>query len=116
MRIDIPEEGFYRTKLHRNGPFVAARIWRSVAKDPVTGETLDRSPVLLAELDGQSIDADVLWPSVAGRSITEAEYRFLKADKQWAEKYAPSDPVANPTQAVDLRSMPADMFRPPERK
>lgn len=110
-RIDVPEEGYYWTKLVRNGPRVGARIWRSVARDPQTGETLDRSPVMLAELNGRMIDPYDLWTRVAGRTITKAEFDFLKSDSQWAAEHMPTAP--EPTEAVDLRKV-APIGPPPQ--
>lgn len=115
LRIDRPEVGYFKTKNVRHGPFIAARIWYSVARDPDTGETLDRSPVLLAELNGKYADPYSLWPRVAGNNITEAEYKFMRADAKWARENAQDDPAANPDQAVNLRAMSANQFRPPEK-
>lgn len=107
LRIDRPEVGYFRIKQVRGGPWIAARIYRSVARDPDTGELLDRSPVMLAELNGKFVDAYDLWPRVAGNNISEAEYKFLRADSKWAQENAPDDPAANLDQAINLSTLPA---------
>lgn len=104
-QIGVPEIGWYWTRHVRGGAKVAARIYWSVAKDEDTGEPLDRSPVMLAELDGKFVDPYDLWPRVCGHGITEAEYKFMRAEASWAREYAPDDAVANPNVAVDLGSM-----------
>ena len=105
-RIDRPIPGFYRTKLVKGGPWVPARIWWSVATDPVTGEVLDRSPVLLAEVGGRERDPYEVWPSLVGQPIDEREFYFLTAESGWARQHAPDDPVANPRTPINLRTAP----------
>lgn len=104
--IDRPQEGWFRTRLVKGGPLVPARIWRSVATDPLTGEALDRSPILQAEINGKPIDPYELWPRVADRRITEAEFKFMTADSEWCQRHAPNEPAANPGKPIDLRTAP----------
>lgn len=102
--VSKPEVGFYKARMIKAGAWCAARIWLEPPIDPVTGDMLDRPPMMLAELDGKEISAHDLWMRVAGRNITEAEYRYLAAARRWAETYAPDDPRADPRKAVDLRA------------
>ena len=104
--IDVPEVGFYRIRLVRGGPFVPARIWRSVATDPVAGETLDRSPVMMGELAGEPVDPNALWRSCMGRATSEEEYQFLLDDYRWARTFAPDDPIANPKTPIAKKAAP----------
>ena len=106
--VDVAECGFYRVRLVKNGPYVPARIWRSVATDPVTGETLDRSPILMGELAGEPVEPHALWRSCMGRAISEQEYQFLLDDYRWARAFAPDDPIANPkTPIAKKAALPA---------
>ncbi len=105
-RIDLPEEGYYFTRHVKGGPKVPARIWWSIATDPVTGEIMDRSPMLLAEIGGAFADPYALWPRVCGQAITKAEFDYMTADAEWCAQHAPSDPAANPRQAVNRLTAP----------
>lgn len=105
-RIDLPEVGHYFTRQVKGGPRVPARIWRSVASDPVTGEKLDRSPVMQAEVGGTPCDPYALWPRVCGQAITKAEFDFLTAEATWCAEHAPLDPAANPRQAINRLTTP----------
>ena len=104
-QIDIPEIGWFRLRLVCGGPWVAARIYWSVAKDPVTGEQLDRSPVMLGEIMGKPISPIELWPRVAGHRITEQEYQYLMHVKAWADAHDPTAPEATPDKRIDLNRM-----------
>lgn len=100
--VDVPEAGFYRTKLVRGGPWCGVRIWFGAPPDPETGEPLDRSPRWQAEINGNLADIDQVWPYVAGRFIDEAEYRYLTALSKHAKAWDRSLPEAKPTQAIDI--------------
>lgn len=86
-----------------------ARIIHAAARDPITGETLDRSPLWSAEVNGELIaepspdwvaaGVDRIWSS--GRVIDLAEYRYLTARRDHAVRYEPSLPEANPRQPID---------------
>lgn len=104
-RVDQPQPGYYKTKLVRGGPWVPARIWWEPPLDPVTGELLDRPPMLLAERAGKPVDPYELWPHVAGREISEAEYRYLVDDAAWCQEWAPHEPQARPRERVDLNEL-----------
>lgn len=104
-RVDQPEEGFYRTRLVKNGVWVPVKITYGPPRDPDTGETLDRSWRWTALRAGEEVDVFDVWPGCSGAPITEEEYEFQLADAAWARKYAPIDPKANPRKAVDLNAM-----------
>lgn len=109
-RVDIPEAGFYRRRLVKDGPLVAVRIEHSVARDPVTGEQLDRSPVWLAWCNGGEVDVFDVWPGCSGEPITEDEYRYLLSLKEWAEQNDRTAPEANPRKPIDMTLMPPIKF------
>lgn len=102
--LSDPQPGFFAVRMVKGGPRVAARIVRSVATDPMTGETLDRSPVTWAEIAGKPVEVDRVW--MFGEVIDEAEYRRLTAVAEWARYFSPDDPAAAPDQRIDHLSTP----------
>jgi len=115
-RIDVPETGFYWTRLVKGGPRVAARVWRPCACTVNGGDdqaehdwhqSCDRCPRLRCEVDGKDRDPVLTWPSLAGRSIPESEYRYLRDTAEWERAYAPHSPAAQPREPVDLAKMPS---------
>lgn len=93
-RIDQPEPGLYRTRLVKNGPWVPVRIWWSVARDPVTGEKLDRSPRLLCLVAGREADPEKVW--LGCHRIDRREYERLVANIS----------EDDPRKAVDIDKLP----------
>lgn len=61
-RVDEPRPGYFRMRLVRGGPYVAARIWQGK-----TG--------LLAHVNGAPTDLDRVW--LFGHEIDLAEYQKL---------------------------------------
>lgn len=108
--ISNPEPGLFRIRLVKGGPWVAARITHGPARDPVTGESLDRSPMWVGEIAGKPTGPAAPCPHAAGifqiwergEPITIAEYRHLCAVKDHADRYAPDMPEANPRRPIDL--------------
>lgn len=111
--VDQPQEGYYRTRLVRGGPFVPVKIWHGPPHDPETGEELDRSPRWQALVNGEERDAREIWNWCADKPISESEYRYMLAVKNWAETHAPAEPEANPYQRADART--AAPVGPPRR-
>ena len=109
-----PEPGFYRVRLIRGGPWVAARISYGPPPDPETGEPLDRSWFWTVEIDGQlyadpspswrRAGVDRVW--LFGEKITEAEYDYLLAMRHHAVTHEPALPAAQPDKPVDLLRVP----------
>jgi hypothetical protein len=113
--IDNPEPGFFKVRLLKDGPWVAARIEYGPTKDPETGEPLDRSPMWTATIDGKPLadspSPDPLKAGVfriwhSGRRIEEEDYLLLLRHAEWAKQHSPNDPAANPTQRIDLMRAP----------
>ena len=71
---------------------------------------MDRSPILTARINGEIVPIDEVWTR-RGRPISEAEYRYLVADRQWAKRWAPHLPEANPYRRIDPRQVAP--VRPP---
>ena len=105
FRPDLPIAGFYRVKLVRKGPWIAARIWRGFPRDPETGETLERGWIWRGEIDGREVDVWRLWPSCAADGIDEREWRYLEALRAYALMSDPTMPEANPREPVDFNTL-----------
>ena len=100
VQADAPQPGYYRRKLVKNGPWVAARIWIEEERDEA-GE-LQSEQKFFCLVDGKPVDAFEAWTWLANRPITEAEYRFMVDDAAWCREYAPHEPKANPTTPINL--------------
>jgi hypothetical protein len=113
-----PVEGFYATKLVRNGPRVAVRIWFGQAI--IDGDPQDRAPGWFVEIDGQTdrverggdgyrcrvpLEVDRAWPHCAKDKITEAEYAYLVAHAAWAREHQPDHPKAQPRKPIDFHTV-----------
>jgi len=72
-----PHEGYFKMRLKRGGPWIPARIYRSMPTDPETGELLDRSWVLAGEINGLHADYRHVW--VWGHDIEKEQYEWLIA-------------------------------------
>lgn len=102
--IDHPECGWFKRKLVKGGPFVAARIWLRQDVDEA-GELLD-DEVMLCEVNGENADPHDQWNWLAGNPIPESEFQYLMGLRDWAAWHAPEDPAANPTKPLDHLSTP----------
>jgi hypothetical protein len=90
-RIDQPREGFFEMRLCRDGPWIGVRFWR------------DNDGTMLAEIDGEPAD-DVFdtWCRCGSRPITLIEFTYRAMVRDWARRWDPSHPRANPRVPVDL--------------
>lgn len=70
---DQPQAGWYKRRLVRGGPWVAVRIYLDEARDPETGEPMDRPTRWLCEADGRAAEEFDHWPWVAGHSFHEID-------------------------------------------
>lgn len=84
-----PQAGFYRRRLHKDGPFVPVAIWRNAEGNVV------------ALADDKLVDASDIWTWVCDKPITEAEYRKVCAGEGWSDE---------PRAATVPSNMPADPF------
>jgi len=94
VSVSQPVAGYYRYRLGASTVKGAVRIWHGPPHDPVTGEELDRSHRWQATFDGEPVDFDRVWPACATDMLTEQEYNFLIARRQWARKNAPDSAYA----------------------
>lgn len=104
---DALEEGYYRIRRNAGSVWRPIAIWFGPPLDPVTGEELERSWRWQILFCGRFIwDESLVWPYCKGEPIDRAEYDYLIARLQHAER-DPRDPYAHPTGRVDwLTSTP----------
>lgn len=102
---DDPQCGFFKRKLAKDAVFVPARIWLDQDIDSDTGE-LCGDEVLCCEVNGREADPEEQWSYLAGNPITEAEFKYLMARNEWAERHAPHDPAARPREPIVHLSNP----------
>ena len=100
-RVDDPRPGFYKMRLVRGGPWVAVMIWVDDPTDELTGEPLDRPPMLRALVDEVERDPYEVWTSCAGRPIPHEEYVYLLEMRHYATEHRPDLPDAAPRDPVD---------------
>lgn len=98
---DVPVAGYYRRRMVSGGIYVGVRIWHGAPLDPVTGEEMDRSHRWQAQVNGQPIDIERVWPSCARDPIDEREYHYLCSLQRWGADHAPDSAIADPTRRVD---------------
>lgn len=110
--IARPEPGMFKLRLVKGGPWVPALIKRAVARDPLTGEKLDRSPLWSTYINGRLLAdpspdpgrarVDDVW--LSGRPISVAEYKFLRRQLMFDRYFAPA--AADPRRPIDVRAIP----------
>ena len=99
--VSQPTPGYFRHRLRSGAITGGVRIWFGPPSDPVTGEVLDRHWRWQAEMNGDPIDFDRVWPACTGQPITEQEYQRLCARQAWAQKAAPESSYADPFRRRD---------------
>ena len=92
--VTTPVAGYYRYRLHSGAVRGGVRLWHGPPHDPVTGEEMDRSWRWQAEMDGEPIDFNRVWPACAKEPITEEEYKRYVARAAWARNHAPDSAYA----------------------
>lgn len=107
-RIDIPEPGYFLVRLANGAMPMPARIYRPcpLETEPETWQWIDRYSPLQAEIAGEPVPVERIWPmspSMPGKTMIERarEYSYRMAVKAWAEQHDPTAPEANPRQAID---------------
>ena len=100
-----PTPGCYRVRLRRGAPDSAVRIWLGNSIDPVTGEEMSERPLLWqAELNGQRVPLEQVWPGCAKAPIDRAEHdRIVERNRTLDD----TSPFYDPTRPIDIgRSAP----------
>lgn len=109
-----PVNHFYRARLVKAGPWVGVATF--YGGPFLDGETVDRSPRWQAlvdiETDARAILQGDHYPiEVDGltlrnlREVSAEEYLFHVKHSQWARKFAPSNPSADPRKAIDITTL-----------
>jgi hypothetical protein len=99
-----PEVGYWLMRAVKGGPLVPARIWICDHEPHFPENKLTRE-FLAAQIAGRWVEVEKVWHS-RGKAIDEREYQWRLAEIEWAMKYAPTDPLANPWKPVDLKDVP----------
>lgn len=82
------KEGWYRASWVKGGPKIDAFI----------------DDVGFGTIGDQNYSAEKI--ALFGEKITEKEYFLLRNQREWAEKHAPFDPLANPTNKINPGKLP----------
>jgi hypothetical protein len=97
---EFPECGWFKVQMVRRGPYVPARIWLHQEVDPETGE-LACDERFVCEVNSQEKDVAWWWSKMCRHPISQAEFNYLIAKREWAEEHSPHEPAVNPSQPVD---------------
>lgn len=104
---DEPQEGCFKRRMVKGGPWVPVRIWWHEGERDEAGDLLEDEGFrcLVKGRPESPYDAWVrLLPSPF--EISEDEYHYLLRLCDWAEAHARNDAYANPRKAIDLNTMP----------
>jgi hypothetical protein len=100
-----PEPGWFKLRLARRGPWIPAIIER-IDHEPGNPENiLDTGPILVATIGDRDADPLEVWER--GSTITEQEYRWRLALRDWANAHAPEQPEAKPHKEARLDKLPS---------
>lgn len=100
-----PQPGYYKRKLVKGGVFVPARIWMVQPVDLETGELVG-DEILQAEVNGSFAEPEDCWSWLCSNPITEAEFNYLTARIDFAQRHEPEDPFADARKPIDLNKTP----------
>lgn len=106
---DKPQEGYFRLRLVKGGPFVPASIYRPAPWETheewwgVLMRWTDRWPALQAEIFGEDYDIDKVWES--GVVIPKSEYDYLRDVHRWAVNNEQDHPLRYPRKPINLKDM-----------
>lgn len=98
---DRPVAGFYEIKMVRGGMLAGVRIWHGPPHDPVTDEELDRSWRWQAEVNGDRVEIDRVWPKCAPTPISPTRYAEYVARTRRALETDPLSALADPRKPID---------------
>ena len=112
---ELPQCGFYRRKLVKGGPWVAARIWRDPEQDYETGKPTGQD-VLRCMVGTERRDPVAEWGRLCNQPIKREDYSYEIADADHAKKWRPGDPKANPRKPINLLTSPSPRNPKPLRR
>jgi hypothetical protein len=104
---DEPQCGYFQRKLVKGGIMVPARMWleQDIGDD---GELLGAE--LRCEVNGSPADPFDQWSHIAGNPISEGEFNYMVARRNWAAWHAPHEPAANARKPIDWLTLAPPTF------
>lgn len=109
-----PEEGFYKRRLVKGGPWVPVQIWIEAERDEA-GDLLS-DEVVKCTVDGVLVDVHSHWSYCAGSPISESEFDYLARVSAHAKARNPREPLANPRRKIDPLKFPLPVFSKGKKK
>lgn len=100
-----PQDGFFKSRLVKGGPWVPARIWRDEELDFITGQPTGFD-IVKCEVNGKARNPLREWLYLARMPITKADFDHRVALSSWAKNYDPNSSEANPGKAIDWNKEP----------
>ena len=100
-----PQDGFYKRRLVRGGPWVPARIWRAPEIDFISGKETGFD-IVRCEVMGKPRNPVAQWDALGRLPITKADFDHLMAVGNWAKQYAPNSSEAKPEAPIDWNREP----------
>lgn len=100
-----PQCGWFKRRLVRGGPWVAAEIFIEQRVDALAGDLTDDER-LRCKVGGKERNPTDEWTYLAANPITEAEFTYLSSLRIWAKDHAPDHPAADDGKPVDFNKIP----------
>lgn len=107
VRDGEPQEGFFKRRMVKNGPWLPVRIWWHQAERDEAGHLLEDEG-WRCEFAGKAVDPYEQWSRMLPGPfvIDEREYTYLTRLGDWAKEHAPDDPYAKSHKPIDHNKMP----------
>lgn len=110
-----PECGWFKRKMVRGGPWMAARIWVEIHDQPIDKETgeLAGDERLLWRCTVGGVERDPVdeWFNLCQRPIDVDEFDYLTRLQRYAKNVEPREPLATPKEPIDLGRAPPPIFK-----
>ena len=107
MHVSEPQCGWYRRRIVKDGPWVAAVIWLEPAlldeAGELAGDEIMRCMVGDKDRTEQLLDE---WAWLCAEPITKENYDYLLAYAAWARVHSPLSPEAQPHLPIIPRNLP----------
>lgn len=106
-RIDRPQPGSWRVRLHPKGPLIVAEIrWICTTHEPGEPSNLmERSPFLAGFINNQPASLNEVWQRRWLDEVPQGSLPFERAIADWRtagrESWAKNEPQANPHKPVN---------------
>ena len=106
-RIDRPEPGSWKVRLHSGGPLVFAeiRVVHTTHEPGNPENVMERSPFLAAFINNRPVKLNDVWHRRPLEDVPETDLAYERADGEWAvdgaNSYARNVPKARPREKID---------------